>query len=151
LKQHAFPPLGRLFVDSIDEKDIVTALSPLWHDRPAAARKLRQRINTVLDFAKGYGWRSTGAPWDSLRSLLSKQARRETSPPCPTLTCPRRAGGAVFHNSEVRSACWSHVDLEAGTSTRPAELMKSREAHAVTLSPAAIAVKAQVELPRLLV
>lgn len=75
LKLHVFSKMGNLRVDSVDEKDIVAALSPLWTTKPAAARKLRQRIGTVLDFAKGSGWRSTGAPRDGLRPLLAKQAR----------------------------------------------------------------------------
>ena len=75
LELHVFPRMGNLRVDSVDERDIVAALSPLWTTKPAAARKLRQRIGTVLDFARGMGWRSIGAPRDGLRPLLSRQAR----------------------------------------------------------------------------
>jgi integrase len=158
LKQHAFPRLGRLFVASIDEKDIVAVLSPLWHDRPAAARKLRQRINTVLDYAKGHGWRPMGAPRDSLRPLLAKQSRAGNFSAMPYADVPAfvsalrakptTAGRLALlftmltaaRSGEVRSARWSHIDFEAGTWTRPAELMKSREPHIVTLSPAAAAI-----------
>ena len=158
LKQHAFPRLGRLFVDSIDEKDIVAVLSPLWHDKPAAARKLRQRINTVLDYAKGHGWRPIGAPRESLRPMLAKQRRAGNFSAMPyadvsdfvsTLRSkPITAGRLALlftiltaaRSGEVRSARWSHIDLEARTWTRPAELMKSREPHVVTLSPAALAI-----------
>jgi integrase len=158
LKQHAFPRLGRLLVDSVDEKDIVAVLSPLWHDRPAAARKLRQRINTVLDYAKGNGWRAIGAPRDGLRPLLAKQDRSGNFAAMPYAEVPAfvadlrskpvTAGrlAVLFailtaaRSGEVRSARWSHIDLEATTWTRPASLMKSREAHVVTLSPAALAV-----------
>ena len=158
LKQHAFPRLGRLFVDSVDEKDIVAVLSPLWHDKPAAGRKLRQRINTVLDYAKGHGWRPIGAPRDGLRPLLSKQGRSGNFSAMPyadvpgfvaelrgkTVTAGRLA--LLFtiltaaRSGEVRAARWSQIDMSAGTWTRPAELMKSREPHVVTLSPAAIGV-----------
>lgn len=158
LKQHAFPRLGRLFVDSIDEKDIVAVLSPLWHDKPAAARKLRQRINTVLDYAKGHGWRPIGAPRESLRPLLAKQGRAGNFPAMPYADVPNfvsvlrskpiTAGRLALlftiltaaRSGEVRSARWSHIDVEARTWTRPPELMKSRELHVVTLSPAALAI-----------
>lgn len=158
LKQHAMPRLGRLLVDSVDEKDIVAVLSPLWHDRPAAARKLRQRINTVLDFAKGNGWRPAGAPRDGLRSLLSKQGRAGNFAAMPYADAPAfvaelrakhlTAGRLALRftiltaarSGEVRSARWTHVDLGARTWTRPAALMKAREAHVVTLSPAAVAI-----------
>jgi integrase len=162
LKRHAFPRIGRLFVDSIDEKDIVAVLSPLWHEKPAAARKLRQRINTVLDFAKGNGWRPTGAPRDSLRPLLAKQVRAGNFPAMPYADVPDFVAAlrskpptsgrlalmfailTAARSGEVRSARWSHVDQEAKTWTRPAELMKSREMHVVTLSPAAMAIFEEV-------
>lgn len=158
LKQHAYPRLGRLFVDSVDERDIVAALSPLWHDKPSAARKLRQRINTVLDYAKGHGWRPIGAPRDSLRPLLAKQARSGNFSAMPYADVPNFVSAlrakptsvgrlallftilTSARSGEVRSARWSHVDLEAKTWTRPAALMKSREPHVVTLSQAAVAV-----------
>jgi len=163
LKLHAYPRLGRLQVDSIDERDIVSVLSPLWHNRPAAARKLRQRIATVLDFAKGHGWRSAGAPRDSLRPLLSKQAKAGNFAAMPYADVPafvadlrskaETAGRLALmftiftaaRSGEARSAKWSHIDLEAGTWTRPASLMKSAEEHIVTLSPAAIAILRQAE------
>lgn len=168
LKQHAFPSLGRLFVDSIDEKEIVLVLSPLWHEKPAAARKVRQRINTVLDFAKGHGWRPTGAPRDSLRPLLAKQGRSGNFAAMPYSDVPEfvaalsakpiSAGRLALlftvltaaRSGEARSAQWSHIDLEAKTWTRPASLMKSREPHVVTLSPAALAVLEQAKQLRTL-
>jgi integrase len=41
-------------------------------------------------------------------------------------------------SGEVRNARWSHVDLAAKLWKRPAELMKTRTAHVVTLTDAAI-------------
>ena len=158
LKLHVFPKIGSLRVDSVDEKDIVAVLSPLWRDKPAAARKLRQRMGTVLDFAKGSGWRSTGAPRDGLRPLLSKQDRPGNFASMPYSEVPvfmtelidktDTAGRLALQftmltaarSGEVRSAMWSHIDFETRTWTRPAALMKSDQEHVVTLSPAAIAV-----------
>ena len=158
LKLHVFPKIGSLRVDSVDEKDIVAVLSPLWREKPAAARKLRQRMGTVLDFAKGSGWRATGAPRDGLRPLLSKQDRpgnfasmpyNEVPPFMTRLADKADTAGRLAlqftiltaaRSGEVRSAMWSHVDLEARTWTRPASLMKGGQEHIVTLSPAAIAV-----------
>jgi integrase len=162
LKQHAFPRLGRLLVDSVDENSIVAVLAPLWHEKPAAARKVRQRIKTVLDFAKVSGWRLTGAPNISPRASLGKQPRSGNFAAMPYADVPEFVAllrdkpissgrlALLFailtaaRSGEVRSARWSHIDLEARTWTRPAELMKSREPHVVTLSPAAVTIlKAQ--------
>lgn len=162
LQQHAFPRLGDLRVDSVDEEDIVAVLSPLWHDRPAAGRKLRQRLNTVLDYAKGKRWRLTGAPRGGLRSLLSKQPKPGNFAAMPYADVPAFVADlrekeatsgrlallfvilTAARSGEVRSAKWSHIDLERRTWTRPASLMKSDEEHIVTLSPAALAVLKQV-------
>ena len=157
LKLHVFPKIGSLRVDSVDEKDIVSVLSPLWRDKPAAARKLRQRMGTVLDFAKGSGWRSAGAPRDGLRPLLSKQDRPGNFASMPYSDVPPFMAVLInkadtlgrlalqftiltaARSGEVRSAMWSHIDLEAKTWTRPAALMKGGDVHIVTLSSAAIA------------
>jgi integrase len=163
LKRHAFPRLGSLMVDSVDERDILAVLAPLWHDKPSAARKLRQRISTVLDFAKGSGWRQTGAPRESLRPLLAKQRRAGNFAAMPYADVselvsrlqskPISAGRLALlfailtaaRSGEVRSARWSDMDLERRVWTRPAEVMKSREAHPVTLSPAALMVLEQAK------
>jgi len=161
LKLHAYPRIARLQVDSIDGDDIVAVLSPLWHQKPAAARKLRQRINTVLDYAKGRQWRPVGAPRDGLRPLLSKQAKPGNFAAMPYHEVPAFVGDlraksqtmgrialafavlTAARSGEVRSAKWSHIDFDAKTWTRPASLMKGAEQHVVTLSPAAIAVLKQ--------
>jgi integrase len=166
LKQHAMPKLGRLLVDSVDENAIVGVLAPLWHEKPAAARKLRQRIRTVLDFAKVRGWRSSGAPSISPRASLGKQPRSGNFAAMPYADVPAfvaelrakalSAGwlSLVFtiltaaRSGEVRKARWSQIDLEAAIWTRPAELMKAGESHVVTLSPAALALLDQAKALR---
>lgn len=158
LRLHVFPKIGSLHVANVDEKDIVAVLSPIWRDKPAAARKLRQRIGTVLDFAKGSGWRGSGAPRDSLRPLLSKQVRPGNFASMPHAEVPAfvNAEGekadtsgrlallftilTAARSGEARSARWSHIDLQAATWTRPGELMKSEVEHIVTLSPQAVAI-----------
>lgn len=159
LKLHVFPKIGAVRVNAIDEKDILSVLSPIWNAKPAAARKLRQRIGLVLDYAKGHGWRSTGAPRDSLRPMLPKQVRSGNFASMPYEEVPAfvaKVEGAAetmgrlallfsiltaARSGEVREALWSHIDLAAGEWNRPAGLMrKTGEAHTVTLSPEAIAV-----------
>lgn len=154
LNQHAMPRLGRLLVDSIEDGDLAAVLMPLWHDKPAAARKLRQRVRTVLDFAKLKGWRTTGAPQLS----LGKQPRSGNFAMMPYVDVPAFVATlrekpissgrlallfailTAARSGEVRNARWSHIDLEKRTWTRPAAMMKSGEVHVVTLSPAAVAV-----------
>lgn len=156
LTTHAFPKLGTLLVDSIDENNIVAVLTPLWHEKPAAARKLRQRIMTVLDFAKVRGWRLSGAPTISPRASLGRQPRSGNFAAMPYSEVPKFVAHLLeqpatasrlallltiltaARSGEVRRARWVHIDEDWLTWARPAELMKTGEAHVVTLSPAAV-------------
>ena len=65
LETHAYPMLGKMRVDEIDSGQIQDALGPIWLTKPAMARKVRQHIATVLNFAKSKGWRATEAPRSS--------------------------------------------------------------------------------------
>ena len=167
LQLHAFPKIGNLRVDSIDEKEILTVLSPIWNSKPAAARKMRQRIGAVLDFAKGHGWRAVGAPRDGLRPLLARQADagnfssmkyQELPAFVATLNAGNETSGrlallfTIFtaaRSGEVRQALWSQIDLEAGEWRRPASMMlKTRKPHTITLSPEAISILERAKLLR---
>ena len=163
LRQHAFPKIGRLHVDSVDENSVIIVLGPLWHDKPAAARKLRQAIRTVLDFAKVSGWRDFGAPTISPRAALGRQPRPSNFASLPYAELPAVVAqlrsrpvssgrlAVLFailtgsRSGEVRSARWSDVDLEARLWSRPAAVMKNGEAHTVTLSPTALHLLEQAE------
>ena len=158
LELHAYSTIGKLRVDSVDEKDIVAVLSPLWQSKPAAARKIRQRIGVVLDYAKGSGWRATGAPRDGLRPLLAKQTKAgnfaavpfdEVPPLVASLQGGEPTNGRLAllftiltaaRSGEVRAMKWSHLDLARKLWVRPAALMKTGEAHSVTLSLQALAI-----------
>lgn len=159
LSAHVHPKIGKLRVDSITERDVAAALSPVWHSKPALAKKLRHRIGLILDYSKASGWRNEGAPRQSLSALLSKQQEGgnfssmpyEELPPfvakveAKTETIGRLA--LLFtiltaaRNGEVRDAMWSQIDLESGEWRRPASMMrKNGEAHTITLSPEAVAI-----------
>lgn len=158
LKEHAWPAIGNIRVDHIEASTIRDALAPIWIDKPVIARKVRQRISTVLNFSKSKGWRATEAPTTSVTVGLSRQPKSKSFAAMPYVDVPAFFGdtsakvdtigrlallltiATAARSGEVRSARWSHIDLEKKVWRRPAELMKSREAHDVTLSPTAIAV-----------
>ena len=158
LKLHVYPAIGRLRVDSVDANDIVQCLKPLWTDKPAAARKIKQWIGLVLDYAQGRGWRRSGMPRDGVRPQMSRQAKASNFASMPYPDVPAFVGAieakpttvgrlallftilTAARSGETRSMKWSHLDLDAKLWRRPAPLMKQREAHIVTLSSAAVAV-----------
>jgi hypothetical protein len=57
LAQHACK-LAKLPVDSIEARDVAAALKAVWHGSPSTAKKVRGRVETILDFARAAGYRS---------------------------------------------------------------------------------------------
>lgn len=159
LEEHANPKLGALKVSAIGSAEVITALAPIWTDKPVMARKVRSRIGQVLAFAKARGWRTDALPdARELRTGLSKQARGGNFAAMPFADVPAFFAGELgkeatasrhamlfailtaARSGEVRQATWEQIDLDARTWTRPASVMKMKLGHVVTLSDAAVAI-----------
>jgi integrase len=163
LERHAFKKIGNQPVEDVDASAVRDVLAPVWIEKPALARKLRQRIGVVLNFAHSNGWREAEAPGRAVTMGLSKQPKAGNFAAMPYVGVPeffaamRRAPESMgrlalmfavltaARSGEVRSAFWSHFDLDAKLWHRPADLMKSREAHTVTLNAPAIALLKQAQ------
>jgi integrase len=156
LRRHAFPKLGRLPVDRIEASDIRDMLAPIWGQYSDMSRKVKGRVTQVLNYSHSKGWRPTEAPGRSVTMGLGKRAPSTNLAAMPYSDVPDFVAGLngkedtmgrlalLFviltgaRSGEVRNARWSHVDLAAKLWKRPAELMKTRTAHVVTLTDAAI-------------
>jgi integrase len=155
LKAYAFPRFGDLRVDQIGTGHVRDALADIWLTKPETARRVRQRIGKVLDYAHGAGWRGAFA-MSAVNGSLPEQPRNagrfEAMPYARVpeflqslrerLSMGRLAVEAAIltaaRSGEIRGARWSEVDLEAATWTVPADRMKARKVHVVPLSPAAL-------------
>ena len=163
LETHAYPTLGKMRVDLVEAEHIANALAPIWTAKPDMAKKVRQRIATVLDFAKAKNWRATEAPRKAVGALTGKTKRGGHFEAMPYAEVPSyfqslmsdtptkgRLGlmlaiATVARSIEVREARWSHVVTGKKEWNRPAELMrKNNEAHTVTLNDAALWVLARI-------
>lgn len=158
LERHAFPTLGKRRVDQIEASHIRDMLAPIWTDLADMSRKVRSRVTTVLNYAHSKGWRPSEAPVKSVAMGLARKSDGGSYAAMPYADVPAfvasvdskaETGGRLAllftiytaaRSGEVRHARWSHIDLERKLWTRPAELMKGRVAHTVTLSDAAVAV-----------
>jgi integrase len=156
LRRHAFPKLGRLPVDRIEASDIRDMLAPIWGHYSDMSRKVKGRVSQVLNYSHSKGWRPTEAPGRSVTLGLGKRAASTNLAAMPYSEVPTFVAdlntkedtmgrlALLFviltgaRSGEVRNARWSHVDLTTKLWTRPAELMKTRTAHVITLSDAAI-------------
>jgi hypothetical protein len=74
---HAFPLLGKLPVDQIDGPMVRDALAKIWLDKPETARRVKQRIGTVLDWCYAKGYRLSEAPMRSIARGLPRQPKQK--------------------------------------------------------------------------
>ncbi len=157
LKEHALPTLGNMRVDLVDASHIRDMLEPIWLKIPVMARKVRQRTSTVLNFAKSKGWRTSEAPGKSVTVGLANQPAGGNFAAMPYVDVPTFVADlmaqpdtsgrlglllailAPARPGEVRHARWKHIDLAKRNWNRPADLMKNKLPHTVTLSAPAVA------------
>lgn len=157
LRTYAFPKLGDLLVGDIEGPLIRDVLAPIWLAKPETARRVRQRIGTVLDWSYAKGFRATEAPMRSLSKGLPRQPKKDNHfAALPYTAVPdfleklgeRESVGRVAlealiltaaRSGEIRGATWSELDLKAALWTVPAARMKMGRAHTVPLSPEAVA------------
>ncbi|MFK4980073.1 phage integrase central domain-containing protein, partial [Klebsiella pneumoniae] len=60
---------------TIEGPQILKALQPIWLSKPETARRVRQRIGAVLDWAYVNGYRDSEAPLRSLSKGLPRQPK----------------------------------------------------------------------------
>ena len=75
LEQYAFPAIGNRQIDHIATPEIVAVLSPIWFEKHETARRLKQRIATVFDDAKGKGYLSGENPVAGVSASLKVDKR----------------------------------------------------------------------------
>jgi integrase len=157
LEAHAFPQIGDVSVAEITSGQVRDLLVAIWLTKHETAKRVRQRIGTVIDWAVAKGYREASLPmgvinkalpkaakgghhaalsWAELPTFMSRLRERETwgrlALEAAVLTAAR--------SGEVREAVWSEVDLETALWTIPAARMKAKREHVVPLSPSAVAV-----------
>jgi integrase len=158
LTTYVFPRFGGLPVAEITSAHVRDALAGIWLTKPETARRVRQRIGTVLDYAHGKGWREHPFSMSAVNKALPRQPRKTGRHEAmrwaevPSFVSWLRERSSVSRlalealiltaarSSEIRGARWQEVDLEAGTWMIPADRMKAGRPHVVPLSPQASAV-----------
>jgi hypothetical protein len=73
LEHYAFPVLGDTPVSKIGPSEVLEVLGPIWLTKQETARRVRQRIRTVFDWAKASGHCSGDNPVDGVMRALPKQ------------------------------------------------------------------------------
>jgi integrase len=161
LDAYVYPAIGALPVAAIDTGLVVKCLEPIWTERPVTAKRVRGRIESVLDWAKARGYRHGENParWRGhLKNLLPLRTKRggvnhHAALPyaeLPEFMATLRGYGDISaraleftiltaaRTGEVVGAKWSEFDFEAKLWTLPGERTKSGRAHIVPLSDRAV-------------
>lgn len=157
LETYAFPRLGKLKVADVTTADVLAVLAPIWTEKHETARRVRQRIGTVMKWAVAQGWRQDNPAQDISQALpkVSRQkAHRKAMPYAEVAGClgavrGSRAGESTkaaieflvltaTRSGEVREARWQEIDVDARVWVIPAQRMKAKRPHRVPLSPRAL-------------
>lgn len=151
LEVYAFPHLGSVQVNDITGPMIRNVLAEIWLAKPETARRVRQRIGTVLDWAYASGYRDSEAPMRAITKGLPRQPKKDGHyAAMPYARVPqfiprlreresysRLALEFVIltaaRSGEVRHAVFGEFDLEAKLWTIPKERMKANREHVVPL------------------
>ena len=159
LKRHALPRIGGMPISEVTSADVIRILAPIWHGKPATARKLRQRIRAVLEWAVAMDLRPDN-PCDRIGPVLGSQSNgvrhRRALPHGEVAEAIRKVRGSkarpvvklafelmvltAARSGEVRGAAWKEIDLEAGVWTVPAPRTKGNREHRVPLCGRALAI-----------
>lgn len=161
IDRYASPVIGGSPVKDLSVEDILAVLKPIWTEKNETASRLRGRMEAVLDWAKVMGLRDGENParWKgNLQQLLPSPNKVQKTVSQPALALDqasawflalrRRNGMAAralefltltaARSGEVRGALWLEIDLKKGIWIVPADRMKARREHRVTLSAAAV-------------
>lgn len=152
LETYVFPQIGDLQVHEITGPMIRNLLSDIWLAKPETARRVRQRIGTVLDWAYASGYRENEAPMRAITKGLPRQPRKDghfaamayskvpsfimklTARESFSRLALRFAILTAARSGEIRGAVWEEFDLDAKIWTIPAARMKAEREHVIPLS-----------------
>ena len=131
---------------------MVEALRSVWHERPATARRVRQRISTVMEWAVALNYRDDN-PCSRIGPVLGPQqdlvqhTRALPHRDVAALVATVRASGAALgvklafeflvltaaRSGEVRGARWAEIDTDDHVWTIPVTRTKAKREHRVPL------------------
>ena len=158
LNRHAMPSLGPRKIDTITPADVLDVLLPIWTIRPPTARRVRQRIRSIMAHYVARGIVAVNPAGESIDGGLPKQAPsrnhfralpyQEVGEALETIkqsTASESAELAIrflvltaARSVEVRGMVWEEVDLWGALWIIPGERMKTGEPHRVPLSTQAL-------------
>lgn len=139
LTAYAFPSIGDVSVASVDAPMVRDVLAAIWLTKPETARRLRQRICTVIDWAVAKGYRDGSLPMPVIDKALPRQRDKVRHHPAlphvmaPDFMCDLRRRESVgrlalealilttVRSGDLRGMKWGELDLENNLWSVPVE------------------------------
>ena len=163
LETYAFPVLGGVSVAAVDVAMVLKVLEPIWTDKTETARRVRGRIEAILDWAAARNMRAGDNPasWRGrVMYLLPKRSKAAAVKHHPALPYARMGefmaalrlqdGTAAralefliltaARTSEATGTRWQEIDVGNAVWIVPADRIKAGKDHRVPLSAPALAI-----------
>jgi integrase len=161
LNAYAYPVFGDLSISDLDTDLVLKAIEPIWISKAETASRVRQRIETVWDWARARKYVEGENPArlrGHLDKILSKTAKvkrvkhHAAIPYKQIATFIKKLRGrkgssasamefmilTAARTGEVRGARWQEIDLTIKVWTIPADRMKAGKEHRVPLCDRAL-------------
>lgn len=170
LEAYAYPVIGKLLISDVGKEHVLTILVPIWKTKTETAKRLRGRIEAVIDWATAHGYRTGENParWKGhLDKILATPSKVKKVIHHPALSVDAMPGFmaelrthsglsakaleflvlTAARSGEVRGATWREVNMSGAAWVIPGERMKAGREHRVPLSKQALELLR--DLPRL--
>ena len=145
-------------VDRISREDVLRVLSPIWGVRMETARRIRQRIRTILRWCMAHGYVEHNVAGEAIDGALPPMPRlkahlralpyHEVAAALATVEaskaslasklCLRFLVLTAARSGEARGATWDEIDMDAREWRIPSARMKGAVDHRVPMSDAAL-------------
>lgn len=160
LHRYVFPQIGGKRVDQIGTSDVAAVLMPIWHEKNQTARRVRQRIGTVMKWSVGRGHRQDNPAGEAMDSVLPRHdgtPRRRPALPyaevadaiqsvrCSAAARPIKLAFEFLvltarNSGEVRPARWDEFNFEGAEWSIPDMRLAANQNWRVPLSTRAMEV-----------
>jgi integrase len=147
-------------IDSVDQPEVMMCLAPIWTEKLEPAKRLAQRLKTVLDVARSKGFRAGENPVTAIKEAQAlpkvkvkvKHHKAMHWKDAPAFYADLKTRSAMSskalmftcltgsRTSEVLGMRWEEIDFEAQLWTCPEERMKNDEEHRVPLTDEMLAI-----------
>ena len=159
LDRYVLPGIGERPVSEVDQGDVLGILTPIFRDKHATGKQVRQAMSSIFSWAVAAQYRSDDPAGPAIAAALpagTKATHRaaikhgELNEALAAIDATAAYVGAALairlialtavRSNEALGANWSEIDIEERSWTVPAKRMKTAEEHRIPLSDAALAV-----------